>query len=1094
MQENSNFSSQSSLTEYRGSQSEHKVSPGNASIPEISNKESTHNKNQTQPYNDPSQNSKFEFPTITFPRTKKDYYDTSLEYGFANHFIIQKQKRINEYPLETQNFNSQNNIELSFPKNSNDINLDVQNKNIDDFDFFSPHGSLRYLRPPIREFSLDPSTHLINETLENMEKQIRFFEPTLDVPPAIIDSFLTESLSQDNVKDNLNPFVGNRAGIFIPECLGNDHQINKMKWLAYTGGKVHNELRFYPIIHTEHQFNSLKSVKWDGLNLCGTYNSKFLTPINQITVSPVNKEFIFTRTHDQVSLIETALFIPEDVEPSFKNPLKYGAIGNPYLASIRNRFIIHCDPSKYDSTEVVLSSADQSVRIWDFNLRSLHSVIGTTDKISVYDMRFCASPLLSWKHNFVSNDPPVYLDTTLPTNIKNQSENGQNICSIFAGSRRNALISTYTYCQSSSNGSPIISLDQSKIKSFHSHESNKAQLLDNISQSQFLSDDLKKKIQRCEIYPFPKLDGFVVEREDELDSLYNPCNGYDFEGGTYTSFVNIWQISEDGSIYSQKYRSLKPSQAENISNDENENFESGIDLLSKYLSDPSFTDPVSKFDQLHVSQVCRDLNLNLIDGNGQNFISFSENFLLEEKEKILSGFEEWPFIRRDFRPSLKYLYGLINGEKMWFSRNEVVAYKLAQPFIDSEDMINAIDCAISNSLDQGSILNGGEPNSTESVLENTLSSTGEKANEILEDTMTTNLKDSSKARTKNLLVSEVIESCLEYLSKTHIFDKNGKLVILSNQPKHKYLKINTKNLMNPITVRLTLAIESRLTMVLLESMFKDDFSVPAPNGYMNPAIDTSGLEKKVSQFDFDSISVFGVGKVGIYAGSKDLKRIYSDCFNGRAGTEQLCTNLVPEIVSAVMEKLRPAFKTRGTGSAYHTGFFENSLSYFAKRLFFSSSVIMARNPQSTGKASGRTESIVGCMGRTQKTKIPSYVKVLGKLWDSSRGSLMASQRPVAGTSNGRATRTATPRRPGLGSGLRGERVNNDMSANNMPVLGSSSQIGASQVPMSAPTVRIAAPVSQTQNQSQLVNVVSASQMTKSQIEKRPKKKSRKMGF
>ncbi|OMJ13709.1 hypothetical protein AYI70_g8226, partial [Smittium culicis] len=575
-----------------------------------------------------------QLPLIIFPDFNKKFHTKSLEFGSVNHFILQKD---NQYA--PGNTNSNYSQSASVNQDTNSLFWEAQNSTIQDFTFFHSAGKLRYQRPPIRPFELDPMPH---------EKQIRFFEPTLDIPPSVLGPLLSDSLNETYLSYNFDPFIGNRACLFTPECLNNSQEFSEMKWIAYTGGKAHNEFKF-----------------------------------------------IFARTHDQISLLETAFLAPTDPSTDTSIPLKYGVIGNPYIASIRNRFIIHCSPSPYNSTEVLLTSSDHSVRIWDFNNRSekvinkgsniiksvldwsvteywnsprtflhanrdsaylldsrasetsnkiifcnyssssksdssekivsvktdalnpFHSIIGTTKNISVYDMRFNSSPLLSWKHDFSSMDPPVFLDTILHSDIKSSVDNNKNICSIVAASKHKALISTFTYHQSRSNGSPVISLSRSSLNSFHSHESNKIQLLDNISQSQFYSSDLKTKIQRSEMYPFPNLDGIVIDKCFSFDDFDDDSNFYKTDGGMYGNNSTIYQFGQDGSLYSQNYKSFKISSNINSKKyKKSENSQnSAMTLLSNYLSDPNTIKPVSSFSQLESSQVTRDLGLNLIDSN-----------------------------------------------------------------------------------------------------------------------------------------------------------------------------------------------------------------------------------------------------------------------------------------------------------------------------------------------------------------------------------------------------------------------------------------------------------------------------------------------
>ncbi|OMJ07274.1 hypothetical protein AYI70_g5827, partial [Smittium culicis] len=769
-------------------------------------------------------------------------------------------------------------------------------------------------------------------------------------------------------------------------------------------------------------------------------------------------------------------------------------------ASETSNKIIFCNyssSSKSDSSEKIVSVKTDA-------LNPFHSIIGTTKNISVYDMRFNSSPLLSWKHDFSSMDPPVFLDTILHSDIKSSVDNNKNICSIVAASKHKALISTFTYHQSRSNGSPVISLSRSSLNSFHSHESNKIQLLDNISQSQFYSSDLKTKIQRSEMYPFPNLDGIVIDKCFSFDDFDDDSNFYKTDGGMYGNNSTIYQFGQDGSLYSQNYKSFKISSNINSKKyKKSENSQnSAMTLLSNYLSDPNTIKPVSSFSQLESSQVTRDLGLNLIDSNGQIFISFNENYMFEEITKIESSLNEWPFIRRDFRPTLNYLYGLIGREKMWFSKNEIASYNLIEPLINSNSMNKVIDKALYFALD--SDLSEFTPKSEN--LEKSKSNEPDLEENIDPKENKSANKDDSEISTrfgtkfvKNLLASEVIDLAIQYISKTYVFTKNGKIVKLESKLKKKeYIRLNTTNLINLVRIKMIDLIESRLIFLLLEYLYDKNSNVESSDlDFDNKEIrQKNKLLLKISEFKIDSIAVFSAGKVGISEHNLAIKLKYEEYLQNKSDSMSN-HNLTQGLIQTVAESLKPYFfggKNINSKDKFVNGFFNNCLYHLSKRLLFSSTILIRKhqNLKSNPSLINSEKFIVCKMGNLKLSpKLPTFVKVLDRLWSANLSVIPPSTqqlqnpyrhpRPTMARQNKASANTSA-----TSSSNRQPAITTVLSTTRASIVETSSQI-----PSIAPSIRTINSIPQ----SQIISVVAAaSQTQKSQKEKKPKKKARKIGF
>ncbi|KAJ2584236.1 hypothetical protein GGH95_000519 [Coemansia sp. RSA 1836] len=92
-------------------------------------------------------------------------------------------------------------------------------------------------------------------------------------------------------------------------------------------------------------------------------------------------------------------------------------------------------------------------------LHPMHAIAASTHYIRVFDQRYLAQPVVAWRHNLSTYDPPIYLQTCeIP-----QCESGQ-AAAILAASAQSSRVASYVYGQHGSD-QPYASIEQTMLKS-----------------------------------------------------------------------------------------------------------------------------------------------------------------------------------------------------------------------------------------------------------------------------------------------------------------------------------------------------------------------------------------------------------------------------------------------------------------------------------------------------------------------------------------------------------------------------------------------------------------------------------------------------
>ncbi|KAJ2909584.1 hypothetical protein GGI21_001737 [Coemansia aciculifera] len=108
--------------------------------------------------------------------------------------------------------------------------------------------------------------------------------------------------------------------------------------------------------------------------------------------------------------------------------------------------------SPYAAPEELFTAACSSA------LHPMHAIAASTHYIRVFDQRYLAHPVVAWRHNLSTHDPPIYLQTCeIP-----QYEDGQAAV-ILAASEQSSLVASYVYGQHAGD-QPYVSIEQGMLK------------------------------------------------------------------------------------------------------------------------------------------------------------------------------------------------------------------------------------------------------------------------------------------------------------------------------------------------------------------------------------------------------------------------------------------------------------------------------------------------------------------------------------------------------------------------------------------------------------------------------------------------------
>ncbi|PVV00076.1 hypothetical protein BB559_000129 [Furculomyces boomerangus] len=1053
---------------------------------------------------------KADFPCIIWPELQDEKSFGGLEMGHIYQFSFHKPKTQKNYT----NFLNQSHFENQLDhEQETGLIWETYNHSEKEHRYWKPLEPVKCVRPPIRKYEIDRNSFLNSRHSKNMSYNLTKYQNLGHIPQVITESLFSADIQEGYLKNNFDPFLGNRACMFYPEILAPDSGHLDNSWLAYTGGEIHNELRFYPNIETPEQSRSYININWDGLNLDNTYKPTFQTPILQLSTSPADNEFFFVRTHDQVSMIETGLDATLLSEASMNNlvPLKYGQIGNSYLLASNNRFINHCAPSPYNAPEVLLTSVDHSVRLWDFTdnseqllykglnyientidwatteywntprtflhadtncayiidsrlkndgmlnrfvsfsnfdkntyleklvsikpkaLNPMHAVIGTTQNIRVYDMRYSKTPVILWRHKFPVIDPPEFL-YTLNSDQSNFDKNIDITCSIVAASRRQTNISVFVYSQSKADGNPYISISQNNVDSFHTNDSVKAQLLDIISDTQFKSTTVRKKITQENIFPLPELSGFVINPRTDLKKR-NPKSSKNYCDNCYS----IFQLAVDGSLYKQNVNILSNLSSENQKSNETElekmlrkgktnNENDSEKVCNKHIEN----------DSLYCKEVCRDVNLNLVDGNGQLFISYNQNVDYEKSQKLKFANTEWPFIRNDFREVLQYFYQTISRDNIFFSKADILPFtKISKHIIESGTS------SINRVLDSVLYL---------SLCYNIDDMDKDSLNDSLEkyfDLKKINGQSDTIASVK--LLSEVVLLSSNFITYFYKIDNTGELTEknISASDFASNFRI-TKTMLNPLNIKLRTLLENRIIDLIFSRVYK---SQSTPEETQTDTL--SKLEEKLKMYTVDAIHIPGLGKIGI---CEENISIFGDLLEKQEPVEihDLLEILTKKYHGTIID-LHPETPEY----EYCRNFYYNSLYYLLKDLFLSTTLLKPLDRKKiVGSATNKKNNSKSCyieiLNLKKVPKLQSAAKVLERLWEKE------------------------------------SIYNKTLSATSTSLDKHRSKTGKSRLEKNTVSNRSAD--IPTQSQSQSIPSFSTSQPSQSNTVKKTKKKSRKVGF
>ncbi|KAJ2746755.1 hypothetical protein GGI20_001085 [Coemansia sp. BCRC 34301] len=92
-------------------------------------------------------------------------------------------------------------------------------------------------------------------------------------------------------------------------------------------------------------------------------------------------------------------------------------------------------------------------------LHPMHAIAASTHYIRVFDQRYLAQPVVAWRHNLSTYDPPIYLQT-----CKIPHYEGGQAAAILAASAQSSHVASYVYGQRASDH-PFVSIEQGMLTS-----------------------------------------------------------------------------------------------------------------------------------------------------------------------------------------------------------------------------------------------------------------------------------------------------------------------------------------------------------------------------------------------------------------------------------------------------------------------------------------------------------------------------------------------------------------------------------------------------------------------------------------------------
>ncbi|KAJ2008841.1 TATA box-binding protein-associated factor RNA polymerase I subunit C [Coemansia thaxteri] len=92
-------------------------------------------------------------------------------------------------------------------------------------------------------------------------------------------------------------------------------------------------------------------------------------------------------------------------------------------------------------------------------LHPMHALAASTHYIRVFDQRYPTMPVVAWRHNLSTHDPPIFLQTSLISHYE-----AGRAAVVLAASEQSSLVASYVYGQHGSD-QPYVSIEQAMLAS-----------------------------------------------------------------------------------------------------------------------------------------------------------------------------------------------------------------------------------------------------------------------------------------------------------------------------------------------------------------------------------------------------------------------------------------------------------------------------------------------------------------------------------------------------------------------------------------------------------------------------------------------------